>query len=51
VTDSSLQPQDRVRHPLAGMGTVLSVKGTTAQVSWDAGGQGVAYLRDLVVVR
>jgi hypothetical protein len=47
----ALQPQDRVRHPHAGTGTVLSVKGATAQVSWDAGGQGVAYLRDLVVIR
>jgi hypothetical protein len=47
----TLQPQDRVRHAHAGTGTVLWVKGATAGVSWDAGGQGIAYLRDLVVVR
>jgi len=40
---------DAVEHPHAGLGTVLKIiNASTVQVSWDRGGRGVAYARDLM---
>ncbi len=47
----SVSPGDRVQHPNAGTGRVVWVRGSTARVSWDSGGQGIAYVRDLTVIR
>jgi hypothetical protein len=41
---------DRVRHPLAGTGTVRRLMGRSVKVLWDKRGLGIAYTQDCKII-